>query len=376
MTGRAMARCPLCGVRVRGDKLLRHRERVHPGSLTMEERTTLEKGRKTPSMGVDQKRRSSPPLQVPPLLRPPALASEEVEGEWDVSPVMEGFKRMQRLSDRTARPDVATPELWAKVEEAHGILASRGVVRTWEDEDGSQLDFAETCHERWCSLAQGDADEALAKAFEELFEADGVRFKAQYWEGFVDRRNALSGPLSVLREAGERGVLHLAAAMTVDSWASPLAADTLAEMPSGPLRDRAIVEALFLPGDFTPEAGERGVRAIPIQTRWSLFEEVTRTARNDGVELQSLYWTSLFEAGPNDEEERKPTTDLERAILLLYDSGHHAALAAGMDFLMEPMVSGGPRVERILEEGGVARALRVISERLPSEGPIRTGRRS
>jgi hypothetical protein len=284
---------------------------------------------------------------------------------------MEAKKRLQRAADRRKRPDLATPELWDKVEAAHATMSSCGIVREWEEEVEEQESFGGTCHERWCSLSQGDAEMTLVEAREGLFEADNPRFTSQYWEGFLERRAALSGPLSVLKQAGERGVLHLAAVMTTDSWANSLAADALAEMPSGPLRDRAIVEALFLVGDFTTAAGDRAAHTIPAETRWSLFEEVARTAQRDGVELQSLFWTSLFEEESDDEYKRRPTPDLERAALLLYDLGHHAALAAGLDFLLEPMVSGGERVERVLRDGGIARALETMSRRPPALRPKR-----
>lgn len=60
----------------------------------------------------------------------------------------------------------------------------------------------------------------------------------------------------MLREAGERAVPLLAGAMTTDSWASILAVELLAEMPGAPLRNRALVRALFLPSDWVPETGE------------------------------------------------------------------------------------------------------------------------
>lgn len=360
-------------MKVREDLLLTHRERVHPAFLSPEEVILLERSRSGRPRVVNTR---PPPLNPPDgdtAQHSPRSPRGDGQGEdWDLPSITEVKQRLQRMADRRARPELATPELWEKVEAAHVVMESRGLRRIFGDaEDLQQTEFAALCHARWCSLAQGEADPVLVGARESLYDADSDRFKSQHWEGFQERKRAFASAIDVLTEAGERGALHLATALTVNSWASPLAADALVEMNSGPIRDRAVVESLFLWGDFAPEAGERGARTIPLTTRWPIFEEVAAAAATERVELQSLYWTSLFEEGPDDEDQRRPLPDLERAALLLYDLGHHSALAAGLDFLLEPMVSGGERVERGLKDGGLASALEIIRSRPPERCPPR-----
>ena len=241
---------------------------------------------------------------------------------------------------------------------------------TGGDEDEAQVLLEEFCHHRWARMA--GEDELLARARERLFEADLPKYRTQYAGGLAERKEGLAGPLAALRGAGERGVPHLGMVLATDTWASVLAADALESMPSGPLRYRALVEALFLPGDFVPEAGERAARTIAEARRWALFERTAVEVREAGIELQSLYWTSLFGQGPVEEPLRSPSPELVRATLLLYDEGHHSALVAGVRFLLDPAVAGHEWVEQNLREGGLAKALETMRERPPRLRPVRT----
>ena len=120
------------------------------------------------------------------------------------------------------------------------------------------------------------------RARKQPFEADGPRFRQEAQRGFKERWEALSAPLQTLREAGERGVTHFGIALTTDRWASDLAAELLAEMPSAPLRNRAMVEGLFLPGDRVPEVGERVARTLSREREWAVLEKLARSATMAG----------------------------------------------------------------------------------------------
>ncbi|MGI0054824.1 MAG: hypothetical protein ACREBZ_03770 [Thermoplasmata archaeon] len=275
-----------------------------------------------------------------------------------------------RPSDRPEAPDGVPEALWTAVQQADRVLYERcGDRLIGDEEEDEQARFEELCHSRWGQLA--NSDDALVAARERLYEADRPMFRAKFQKGLEERHRALAGPLAILRNAGEEGVPHLALAMTTDTWASILAVELLAELPAGPLRDKALVESVFLPGDWAPEAGERAAGTIPLERRWSLFEAEAREAHRAGIELQSLYWTSLFEEGPGDETDRRPTRDLERATALLYDLGHHSALVAGLGFLLDLAVSGPERVHRNLKDGNLERVLATIAQRPPALRPNR-----
>jgi hypothetical protein len=133
---------------------------------------------------------------------------------------------------------------------------------------------------------------------------------------------------------------------------------------------------LFVRGDFAPEAAEGAAPTIPGAERWTLFREVARSARARGIELQSLYWTALFEEPPEDDgAQGRMRPDLGAALQLLYDLGHHSALLAGAEFLLEPLVDGEGRLDAVLRDEGVRSFLRIARERPPVDRPERRKRR-
>ena len=126
------------------------------------------------------------------------------------------------------------------------------------------------------------------------------------------------------------------------------------------------MEALFVSGDWAPEAGERAAPGISAKARWADFEDVARTTERASIELQSVYWTARFEARSDSEDHWGPSGDLSRAMLLLYDLRHHSARVSGLEFLLDPWVNGADRVEAILNDPGVKAAVQAISEREPA----------
>jgi hypothetical protein len=263
------------------------------------------------------------------------------------------------------------PRLWAEVQEADRLLIARCGDRLFrEEEEEDQLIFAQHRERCWSQLAE--TDEVLIGALELLFEANLPKFRKEFERGLKQRRIALAKPLAELKRAGERGGPHLAIALTSDSWAGVLAAGALEAMPSGPLRDRALVDSLFLADDWVSEAGERSASGILLDRRWSLFDLEAQEANAAGIELHSLHWVALFEESEGDESTVRPTPHQGRAALLLYDLGHHSALVAGLSFLLDPAVYGQERVQRNLVEGGIELALRVIAERPPQHVPSRS----
>ena len=364
--------CSLCGIRVREDNLLHHRNRVHPRELTSDERTILE------AREAERVRLRPPASHGPVGPATEGLTSSDGRSRLashdasfvDRQPTGNPADWLLHPRERAHAPTEVPPSLWVEIQAADRLLNSRcGERLIGDDEEGAQALFADLCQRRWIGMAE--ADEALVRARERLHEADLPKFQRRLGQGLEQRRRTLTEPLRILRDAGERAVPHLAMMMMTDSWASILAVEDLEVMPSSPLRDRALVEALFLPGDWIPEAGERAARTMDLQRRWPLFEAVAREAEAAHIELQSLYWTALFEQGPEEESERRPTPDLERAAILLYDLGHHSALVAGLDFLLDPAVSGHERVQRNLREGRLAGALVVFGERAPERRPTR-----
>ena len=102
---------------------------------------------------------------------------------------------------------------------------------------------------------------------------------------------------------------------------------------------------------------------ISVETRWADFEDVARTTERACIELQSVYWTALFEARPDSGNPWGPSADLGRAMLLLYDLRHHSALVSGVEFLLDPWVNGADRAGAILNDPEVMAAVQAISER-------------
>ena len=368
MPARPSEKCPLCGARVRSDRLLTHRERAHPRDLSAAEREMLrardeerDRRRALEEERVLQAARSSPP---------PAAPEGRDEGEVEASPLETLIENLLPPRDRVDPPPGVDPALWGRLRGTDHLLLRRCGERLYgEEEEDEQARWEAHVHERW--LSQIGSDLPLAEAIARLVDADLPKYRRMGVAGYEQRRAALEGPLGILRGAGERAVPYLAGAMTTDSWASILAVELLFELPGAPRRDRALVEALFLPGDWAPETAERAALSLDPARRWPLFEEVARDAQGGGIELQSVYWTSLFEEGTDEDLPRRPLPDLERAAILLYDLGHHSALVAGLGFLLDPGVSGIERVEANLEEGRLERALAVIEERPPGRRPGR-----
>ena len=367
--------CPHCGTKVRDDRLLFHTERVHPRLLTAEEVAKL--GRPQPA--------STPPQVRRVVALPRALGSawaadvrsgaggadaEDERGRSERPSLHEVTRQVKRL---VARQQAGLPIGHRALEEAD-IAVVRLEVRcgdplAGDDEEREQARFEAHGKARWEKTA--DPDPALVDARQRLFEADDAQFSEEFSTGLRERRSALSGPLEILQQAGEKGVPHLAVALMTDSWASLLAAEALAEMPPGPERDRALVEALFIRGDHPPEVAERACRTIPPPERWRLFEAIAESAREDGVELQSLYWTSLFEERTDLDDDRpeRVLSEMGPALRALYDLGHHSALVVGLDFLLDPFVSGPERVEAVARDEGVRAFFRTVQERPPQAYP-------
>lgn len=347
MSRRATQVCRVCRVAVRPDRLLDHLERVHPSMLTEEECEALR--------ALHAERTNSAARQKPePLVD---IVDDDLPDEEEAEE-----ERVDRV--RGPSRDFRAGSLEERVDAVLGILSDQCL----EPFEGNrkydqQQRFEGECRRRWSKLA--DSDPVLVEARERLFDADRLEFTHQYEAGFQERQRALEGPLVTLREAGERGVPHLGIALMTDSWASALAVENLAKMPNGPLRDRALVEALFASGDWAPEAGERAVPGISAETRWADFEDVARTTERAAVELQSVYWTALFETRPASDNPWGPTADLGRAMLLLYDLRHHSALVSGLEFLLDSWVSGAGRVRAVLKDPGVMAAVQTISGRKP-----------
>jgi hypothetical protein len=367
-----LARCPLCRVGVRDDNMLMHRERVHPRELTHEESAIL-----SARDSALVRKRPNPPTKVLGTGLPAAPRFDENSpSNWTGPTTRNGTSSAEALdwlaSPRVrARAPYGIPQsLWYAVRMADQVLFDKcGDRLLGEDEEEVQLLFAQHCESLWSKQAVNESD--LKRARERLYDADLPQFRKKFEGGLEQRWIALAEPLALLQEAGEKAVPHLAMALSSDSWASILAARALGMMPSAPLRDRAMVDGLFLPGDWVPEASEGAVPGIPPDNRWPLFESVAKEAQAAGIELQSVYWTALYEERSEDVSEPRSTPQLGRAALILYDLGHHSALVAGLGFLLDPAVYGHERVERNLGEGGIAVALQVIAGRAPEHFPNR-----
>ncbi len=370
--------CPACGVKVREDRILAHKERVHPRTLSPEEVRQL--------AALRPKREERAPPRAEQSRGLTTWGFSEVDEEEVGEPVAEEIDTgesghelpslheiVELLEDRVSSdtsPPVASPELMGEIEDAMDLVEDRcGEPLRDEREELEQERFEGACRARWQGLTE--ADPALVAARERLFEADSPRFTKKYEEGYRERRNALSTPAAILRGAGERGVPHLAVVLMTNSWASLIAADALAEMPPSPLRNRALVEALFIRGDHPPETAERAIPSISPVERWALFQDVARQARDAAVELQSLYWTSLFEERADLHDTQRVLPELGPALELLYDLGHHSALVSGVDLLLEPFVAGTERVEAVIRDKGFQALLRTVKERPPLAHPKR-----
>ena len=244
------------------------------------------------------------------------------------------------------------------------LLSSRcGVEPPPGVEEEEQHRFEKASYRMWRELAPRDSP--LEDARKSLFEAEDGAYVREEEDGLEERRLGLAQPLSTLRLAGEKAVPYLAMNLMTDSWAGILAMAELAEMPSNPSRDRALVEALFVSGDRRPHLADLAVSSIDPIRRWKMFEGVVVWAASEGLRLQSPYWTGLFER----DEEAPPSShpsELGSALLLLYDLDHPGALTSGARCLLDPRVSGVKGVREYLEDPGFERFLDEISHRGPS----------
>lgn len=214
----------------------------------------------------------------------------------------------------------------------------------------------------------------LSAARDRLREANGPAFTTAYHEGYEERAAALAEPMEVLRRGGEAAIPHLGVLLFEGTWASNLAVELLAKMPAGPLRDRALVEAMFAELEWLPDtaagAFERAV-AGHRESAWIIFEEVVRTAARDGIELQGSFWHSLLEIRGAEEDtfRVRPGPHLGRALILLYDLGHLGALADLIDFRLDEFFSGPDIVHLFVHDPGVMAAVAAMESRPPGRLP-------
>lgn len=264
-----------------------------------------------------------------------------------------------------------SPPLQRRVAEVERLFLERGLsAPSFEDEDEQQRLFQSAALRRWERAAS--ADPALVAARADLLLADHPRFTKEYQEGLRERAAAVEPTLRVLRTAGEAAVPHLAIRMMEDTWASVVAGECLAGMPSGPWRNRAVVEALFVSGDWLPEVAIVAVCNLGLEERWAAFEAVARSAAEDGVGLHGPLWAGLFEDGGGDPEApTRPTPQFGRALRMLYDLGHAGALSRGVEAMLDPMMDGPESVALFLNDPGFQEALGWMRARPPRSGLAR-----
>lgn len=294
-----------------------------------------------------------------------------------------GFEdRIERIPDiaevdaqtgapRSLSPTPRLPDaLRERVNAVDRLLDEKGFPAGWVEREDSlheaQVVFEQACRSRW--EAEADDEPELVAASERLLEADDeTRFTAQYHEGYRERREALAEPLKTLQEAKEAGIPHLCVRLHEDSWAGVLAVEALAEMPSGPLRDRAIVEALFSPGDWLNDTAVTASEKMSPEASWRSFEEVARQAAKDEVELQHFFWTALFEDDPASlAAPLRPTNRFGDALVLLFDLGHLAALGDGLFHVLDPSLDEARSVRAFLDDEGVQDAIEHIRSNEPT----------
>lgn len=239
-------------------------------------------------------------------------------------------------------------------------LAARGVRMASDDQMADdQSSFDHAVHARWMAMAS--RDEGLVAARSALRRANGPGFSSDYADGLAERQAALRMESSVLAAAGEAGVPHLGALLAEPTWSSALAAEILADMPSGPLRDLALAQALFMDGDGPADTALRGLRAAGEAAAWAAFERVVREARADGVTLHDWLWSSVFEVEPDDPDiPITPTPAFGRALLLLHQLGHDSAVASAVDLRLDPKFDGVAGVCAHLDDAGFQAAVDAI----------------
>lgn len=235
--------------------------------------------------------------------------------------------------------------LAARAANVEALFEERGIVKPYgDDEEEFQRAFEVACQARWRAMAAKDG--ALEAAFREAL-------------ALGDQGGADDPPACLRRLAagGEAGVPYLGQLLHEPAWVSNLTIGVLTGMPPGALRDRAVAEALFVSGDWVPDAATKHVRGWPAERAWAAFEGVARRAAEDGAELQSLFWMALFEdEGANIDIPLRPRRALGDAMRLLFDLGHFGALAWFLSWLSSDMDSP-ESVEAFLGDEGVQGAL-------------------
>lgn len=262
------------------------------------------------------------------------------------------------------REEIGCREVAAKRDQTFAVLEQAGILPLELDAQRRlKTTFDEVCRERWIDGATEDPD--LLEAREEVAQVDEIGgFDHQRGtDAFEERHEAMAEPLARLADAGRDGIAHLAALVHTDSWASPLATDTLLEFASSTGSNRALVEATFVPGDWVPDQVVRNVDQIPADERLPALQAVAEFAHDEGVELQGHWWTALFTDEPEDPIlPLAPTTDLGSALAILFEHGHHGALAQGLESTLDPALDGPDTVAVFLEDEGVQAAVDRIRE--------------
>ncbi|MGQ0535089.1 MAG: YecA family protein [Methanobacteriota archaeon] len=248
-----------------------------------------------------------------------------------------------------------TPELEIRVAAVESLFDQLLVPRLSPgEEELDQCEFEEWCQARWLRLASGDS--RLAEACEILrhaLEADKQQRKPA---------------LVALQTAGEAGVPYSGVLLHEPAWCSILAIQALVVMPKGPLRNRGLVEALFVSGDWVPDTAIQNVRDLSEAESWSALEAVANEAAGAGIELQSSFWTGLFtdEGGIH----FRPRGRMGDALRLLYTLGHRSAARAGLEQLLDPMLDGPESVGATLEDAGVRSFLGELERELRFGAPL------
>lgn len=223
--------------------------------------------------------------------------------------------------------------------------------------------FEEVCRERWITETAGDPDLVEAREATARVDETGGFDHQRGTDAFEERREAMAEPLARLADAGRDGIAHLAALVHTDSWASPLATDRLLDLASSIERNRALAEATFIPGDWVPDQIVRNVHRIPADERLPSLRAVAEFARDQEVELQGHFWTALFTDEPEDPFlPLAPTPDLGPALEILFEHGHHGALAQALESNLDPGLDGPDSVALFLEDEALQAAIDRIRE--------------
>jgi hypothetical protein len=242
-------------------------------------------------------------------------------------------------------------ELRLEIDAVEQRLRNAGVPPGREDDEEGYQAFMEACRARW---ATEPAPGPLRSAGDRLLEMDSV----DQWdtrgtslqEGPEVSQEVLTEPAFFLMEAGEAGVPVLASVLHTETWASMQAVEALVSMPAGPLRDRALMEALFSGSDGLMDTAVQEARSWSEDQAMKALTAVARHAAEQGIELQCFFWSAPFEWF--DEEDRLHLQPrLVDAALLLYRLGHFDALDEALEQFVNPAVSGVESVRHVLTDG-------------------------